>query len=153
MLWKLILLLTVVPLIELYLLVRLTQLWGSFMLTVGLIVGTGFVGAVLARAEGLRVIARMQQQMARGELPADSMLDGVMILVAAALLVTPGLITDTVGFLLLIPPTRAVARELLKSRLRGKIRRGGADASRPDGWRPIEEEPPEDFPPLEDEDE
>ena len=76
MLFKLILLLTVVPIIELYLLVKLTQLWGSFWLTVAVIVGTGVIGAALARREGLRVLSRMQEQIARAELPADSLLDG-----------------------------------------------------------------------------
>ncbi len=149
MLLKLVLLLTVVPLLELLLLVRLTPLWGGFTVTVAVIVGTGLVGAVLARLEGLRVIGRMQEEMRSGRLPTDSLLDGVMILVAAALLVTPGLITDTVGFLLLIPATRGVAREMVKAWIRRKIRSGEVRMYHQEGFRPIDEEPPEGYPPIE----
>ncbi|MFO8009139.1 MAG: FxsA family protein [Candidatus Brocadiia bacterium] len=152
MLLKLILLLTVVPLLELLLLVRLTPLWGGFTVTVAVVVVTGLVGAVLARLEGLRVIGRMQEEMRQGRLPTDSLLDGVMILVAAALLVTPGLITDTVGFLLLIPSTRAVARGMVKAWIRRKIEAGEVRMYHQEGFRPIDEEPPEGYPPIEGED-
>jgi UPF0716 protein FxsA len=153
MLFRLILLLTLVPLLELYLLLRLTQLWGSFMLTVALIVGTGLLGAVLARLEGLRVVARMREQVRRGEMPADSLVDGVMILVSAALLVTPGLITDVVGFLLLIPYTRALIRGMVKEWLRRRVAEGEAAVFGSTDFGPIREEPPEGYPPLEDQDE
>jgi len=123
-LWKLILALTLVPMVELLLLVRLTQLWGSFWLTVGVIIGTGLVGAVLARREGLRVLDRMRRQFERGELPTDSMLDGVLVLLAAALLVTPGLLTDAAGLSLLLPWTRAAVRNGLKRWLRRKLEAG-----------------------------
>lgn len=152
MLFKLILLLTVVPIVELYLLVKLTQLWGSFWLTVAVIVGTGVIGAALARREGLRVLSRMQEQIARAELPADSLLDGVLILLAAALLVTPGLITDAVGFLLLIPPGRSVVRELLKRWVRKKIEAGNVTLYRSMDFGPIQDEPPPGAPPLEEDD-
>ncbi len=146
------LLLTVVPLVELYLLVRLTQLWGSFLLTVGLIVGTGLLGATLARLEGLRVISQVRRQLQRGELPTDSLLDGMMILVAAALLVTPGLLTDAAGFLLLIPYTRKPLRGFLKSWIKRKLRAGEGVAFTSTEFRPVDVNPPEGFPPLEEED-
>ncbi|KPK59983.1 MAG: hypothetical protein AMK73_08375 [Planctomycetes bacterium SM23_32] len=151
MLWRLILLLTLVPLVELLLLVRLTQLWGSFALTVLIIVGTGLIGAVLARREGLRVLGRVQERLRRGELPADGLVDGVLILLAGALLITPGLITDAAGFLLLIPPSRAAVRALLKRRIRRMITEGQATVwgTR---WRPIDDEPPPGAPPMEDDD-
>lgn len=155
MLLKLILLLTIVPLVELYVLLRLTVLWGSITLTLGLIVGTGILGATLARLEGLRVIRNMQEKLEKGELPADNLLDGIMILVAAALLVTPGLITDTVGFLLLIPFTRKPIRQVVKGWIRRKMEEGewGAYQSHQSlEYRPLEEEPPAGYPPLEDED-
>ncbi len=150
MLWKLVLLLTLVPLVELLLLVRLTQLWGSFWLTVGIILGTGLLGAVLARREGLRVIGRVRDRLAHGELPADALLDGLLVLVAAALLITPGLLTDAVGFLLLIPPTRSLARALVKRWARRKIEAGTLSVYDAGSFGPIQETPPPGAPPLED---
>lgn len=152
MLFKLILLLTVVPLTELLLLVKLTQWTGSFLLTVGIVLATGVVGAVLARAEGLRVVRNMQQEVQQGRMPTERILDGVMILVAGALLVTPGLMTDTVGFLLLIPFTRAAFRKAVKRWVRRKMESGEFRVSGSGRWRPIRKEPPPDSPPMEDED-
>ena len=149
---KLLLLLTIVPLVELYVLLKLTQLWGSIALTLGIIIGTGILGAALARLEGLRVVRSMQDQMARGELPRDSIIDGIMILVAAALLVTPGLITDAVGFLLLIPFTRRPLREAVKAWIRRKMESGEWVTHQSVEFRPLDETPPEGYPPLEDED-
>ncbi len=149
---KLVLLLTVVPIVELYLLLKLTQLWGSIALTLGLIIGTGILGAALARLEGLRVIHSMQEKLERGELPADSLMDGIMVLVAAALLLTPGLITDAVGFLLLVPFTRAPIRRAVKAWIRRKMESGEWVTYQSVEFRPLEEEPPEGYPPLEDED-
>ena len=113
MLWRLVLLMTLVPLAELLLLVRLAQLWG-FGTTVAIIVGTGLAGAALARAQGLRVLGAIRRKLARGELPADDLLDGVMVLVAAAFLVTPGVMTDAAGFVMLIPFTRSMLRRLVR---------------------------------------
>ena len=141
MLWKLILLLTIVPLVELYLLVELTEAT-SFSVTVLVILGTGVLGAFLAKMEGLRVLRRIQQEMAELRLPADSLLDGAMILVAAALLVTPGLLTDGVGFLLLLPPTRAVARGVIKRWIKRKIQLGQVHFHQQMGFGPISDEPP-----------
>jgi UPF0716 protein FxsA len=151
MLLKLILLLTIVPLVELFILVKLAQAT-SFLLTICIVLGTGALGAALARIEGLRVLARMQEQLDRGELPADSILDGVLVLLAAALLVTPGLITDACGFLLLIPPTRRLVRDRLKAWVMRRIAvgRGGFGTAR--GFEPIHDQPPPGSPPLEDED-
>ena len=150
MLWKLLLLLTVVPIIELVLLIKLSRLTG-ILFTVLVIVGTGVVGAFLARREGLRALRRIGEEMSRGELPADGLLDGAMILVAGALLVTPGLLTDAVGFLLLLPPGRALLRKALKVWIRRKIEAGQVDFYSHMGFRPIRDEPPPGSPPLEDE--
>ena len=150
MLLKLILLLTLVPLVELLLLVRLTPLWGGFGVTVCVVILTGLLGAALARHEGLRVVRRLREQVQRGELPADALLDGVLIVVAAALLVTPGLLTDAVGFALLIPVTRGSARRRLKAWLRRRIEAGTGVSFASVEYRPISDEPPPGFPPLED---
>jgi UPF0716 protein FxsA len=121
MLIKLILVMTLVPLAELALLVQLTRLWDSLLLTIGIVLATGLIGAALARHEGLRVWHRIEGSLAAGQIPGNSLLDGLLILIAAALLITPGLMTDAVGFLLLIPPTRTAVRKLLTRWLRGKI--------------------------------
>ncbi len=150
MLLKLILLLTVVPLLELFLLVRMTPLWGGFGVTVLVVVATGVIGAALARREGLRVLQAVQHRMARGELPTDDLLDGVMVLVAGALLVTPGLLTDAAGFCLLVPPGRAVVRRLIKAWIGAKIRDSQAQFYASSGFGPVSDEPPPGFPPIED---
>jgi len=149
MLFKLILVLTITPIIELYLLIQLTQLT-SFATTLLVILATGVVGAALARMEGLRVLGRIQSEMQQGRLPGDSLLDGGMILVAGALLVTPGILTDTVGFLILIPFTRAALRRLLKRWLRRKMEEGQVRFYKQMGFGPIRDEPPPGAPPLED---
>jgi len=151
MLWKLMLVLTVVPLLELYLLVRLSE-WTSFWFTVLVILGTGAVGAVIARMQGLMVLRRMQWELSEGRVPTGSILDGVMILVAAALLVTPGLLTDTVGFVLLAPPGRAFLRKLLRRWLKRQIDRGRVRFFTHMGFGPFSDEPPPAYPPLDDED-
>lgn len=95
----------IVPAVELGLLIQVGMVLGTWP-TLGLIVFTGIVGASLARLQGLSVLSRAQEQMSRGELPAGSLADGVMILVAGALLMTPGILTDAFGFSLLVPALR-----------------------------------------------
>jgi UPF0716 protein FxsA len=152
MLWRLVLLMTLVPLAELLLLVRLAQFWG-FWTTVGIVIGTGLAGAALARAQGLRVVAAIRQKLGRGELPADDLLDGLMVLVAAAFLVTPGVMTDTAGLLLLIPFTRRVLRDVLKRWLARRAAAGQIFVHTESGFDPINDEPPPGAPPLEETDE
>jgi len=115
MLLRLLLAFTVVPLVELALLLYLADLIG-WQYTVGLVLATGVLGASLARWQGTQVWRRVHQKLATGELPADAMLDGLMILVAGVLLVTPGVLTDIVGFGLLLPPVRTGFRRWLKAR-------------------------------------
>ena len=152
MLLRLILLMTIVPLAELLLLLRLAGIWG-FTTTVAVVLGTGLAGAALARAQGLKVLANIRARLQRGELPADDLLDGMMILVAAALLVTPGVMTDAAGLLLLVPAARAVGRKLLKRWLAARMVSGQAFVYREVEYRPIDEEPPPGSPPLEGPDE
>ncbi len=109
----LIILFIVVPAVELTLLIEIGSRIGT-LATLGLIVLTGFVGATLARMQGFLVLRRIQTSMNRGELPASSLVDGLIILIAGALLITPGILTDAVGFLCLLP----VFREYLKKRAR-----------------------------------
>lgn len=79
------------------------------------------LGAFLARVQGLGVLRRAQEQMGRGQFPAGSLFDGVMILVAASLLVTPGVLTDAVGFLLLVPAFRSLVKGFLRDRYRRAV--------------------------------
>ena len=78
--------------------------------TIGLIVLTGIVGASMARSQGLRVLSHVQQEVAGGKMPTESLVDGIMILIASALLVTPGVLTDAFGFLCLAPGFRALVK-------------------------------------------
>ncbi len=113
MLFYLLLLFTLVPLVEFALLVWLggqTAWWVPILL----VLATGTAGAMLWRAQGLRAITRIQSEMAAGKIPADALIDGLMIFLAGAFLITPGMLTDAIGFALLIPPSRAVIKRFAK---------------------------------------
>jgi UPF0716 protein FxsA len=120
---KLLLLFIVVPIVELILLIQLGGLIGT-LATIGLIVVTGALGASLARWQGLSVLRQIQSEVAGGRLPAGSLVDGVIILMAAALLVTPGLLTDVFGFLCLVPGFRGVVKRMLRKRLERAVTDG-----------------------------
>lgn len=113
----------VVPLLELALLVWIGQ-WIGVMPTVGLVAATGLLGAWLARKQGLRTLTELQLQAARGEVPAQAMLDGAAILVGGLLLLTPGILSDILGFSLLLPPTRRVLQRWAAQRMARGIRSG-----------------------------
>lgn len=123
MLGRLVLLFLLTPAIELGLLIQVDRLIG-FWPTIGLIIATGIVGSYLARREGLTTWKRLNQRLQAGELPGTELADGVIILVAGALLVTPGVLTDVIGFLGLIPFTRAFIRRVLMRRLQRKMQQG-----------------------------
>lgn len=111
---RLVILFTVVPLLELWLLVQLS-LHTGILTTIALVLVTGALGATLARQQGVETLRRIRSETTKGHLPTDELLDGVLILVAGAVLLTPGIITDAFGFLLLIPPFRSpVKRWLVK---------------------------------------
>lgn len=118
MFWRLLLLFTVLPVAELALLIKVGRAINVGP-TIGLVILTGLVGAALARHQGLRTLRRIHQDTARGVMPATELLNGVMILAAGLLLVTPGIITDAIGFLLLIPP----ARNRLRTRLANYVKK------------------------------
>ncbi|MDH3701641.1 MAG: FxsA family protein [Alphaproteobacteria bacterium] len=80
--------------------------WIGLWPTLGVIVLTALVGAAMLRQQGLRVLAQTQEKLGRGEMPVGELFSGLCLLVAGALLLTPGFLTDTVGFALLIPPLR-----------------------------------------------
>lgn len=117
---RLLLLFTLVPLLELFLLVKLGTVIGIGE-TIVIVICTGVLGAWLARWQGLGVIRRLTDDVNQGRLPADALIDGLLILIAGAVLLTPGLITDALGFLLLVPRGRAVVRKLVAARFEKKI--------------------------------
>jgi len=120
---KLLLLFTLFPLFELYLLIEIGRRVGAAP-TILLVVITGFCGALLARAQGFQVLKRIGGQLRQGQLPAEELLDGMAILVGAALLLTPGLISDTAGLLLLIPVSRRAAKRFFRRKLRVALEEG-----------------------------
>lgn len=113
LLFRLILTFSLVPLAELFLLIEVGRRIGTLN-TILLVIGTGVLGATLAKTQGFQIINRVGGELRRGEIPAESLLEGLLVLVAGLLLVTPGLVTDTVGFVLLIPALRRRVMEWLK---------------------------------------
>jgi len=123
MLGRLALLFVVVPLVELALLIQVGR-WTGLWTTVALVFLTGIVGAGLARAEGLRTIWALRRDLERGALPGRAIQDGLAILVGGALLLTPGFLTDVVGFALLLPFSRRWIQGLARRRLKAMIEDG-----------------------------
>ena len=107
-----------VPLAELYLLIEVGSMIGALP-AIGLCVATAAVGAALVRSQGLRTLRDVHGALGRGELPAVAMLEGVVLAVAGVLLLTPGLATDAIGFVALVPPLR---RSVLLRALRAHLR-------------------------------
>ncbi len=120
---RLLILFIAVPVVELVLLIEIGQRVGT-LATVGLIIGTGIVGASLARQQGISTLARLRKDLDDGRLPAEPIVDGVLILIAAAVLITPGVLTDLVGFLCLVPACRQVLKRYLKRRFERAVREG-----------------------------
>lgn len=112
---KLLLLFTLVPVVELALLIRIGQRIGTLP-TLGIILVTGLIGAWLARREGIRTWRDLRRSFAAGEVPRDALLHGLGVFLGGALLLTPGVLTDLFGLALLVPPSRAF--------LVGRVRRG-----------------------------
>ena len=101
----LLLLFLLVPLLEIYLLIKVGGIIGAIP-TISLVVFTAVLGALLLRFQGFSILQRVRLTLARGEIPAIEMLEGVVLLVSGAMLLTPGFFTDTLGFLCLIPSLR-----------------------------------------------
>jgi UPF0716 protein FxsA len=99
---RLVFLFTALPLLEIYLLVKVGSAIGVLR-TALVVVGTGVVGAFLARREGLSVLRSMKEKFRQGQLPAEELIDGVILLLSGAFLLTPGIVTDFVGLVGLIP--------------------------------------------------
>lgn len=118
------LLFLVVPILELYVIVQVAGGIGVLE-TIGLLILVSIVGAWLVRREGMGVMRKVQQQLGQGEVPTKQLVDGALILFAGALMLTPGFVTDALGVLLLVPPSRIVVRNVLMRRFRGRVQRVG----------------------------
>jgi len=114
-----------VPAVEIYFLIKVGSAIGAIS-TIGLVVFTALLGAMLLRFQGWVTLQRARMSMAQGVLPATEMMEGVLLVLAGALLLTPGFVTDTIGFLLLIPPAR-------RALVRGFISRSSVSFEPPRG--------------------
>ncbi len=117
MLGYLILLFTLVPIIELAILIEIGKHIGVFY-TLAIVIITGVLGAILAKEQGLRTLKKIETDINSGIMPSEQIFDGVMILCGGILLLTPGLLTDIIGFLTLIPITRNLIKKWLKKKIR-----------------------------------
>lgn len=117
MLLKLFLCFTLIPVIELYLLIKIGTVIGGLN-TVLLVIITGFLGAWLARMEGMNTMMKLRMNLQQGLMPAEELIDAVIIFVAGVVLITPGLITDFVGLLLLWPVSRNKFKQFLRKKIR-----------------------------------
>jgi UPF0716 protein FxsA len=117
------LLFVVTPFVELWILLQVGSVIGAWW-TLGLVIGTGALGAWLARREGLRAVRRFVDESNRGVLPGVAIFDGVAIFLGGALLLTPGIVTDLIGFVLLLPPTRALVRGVVLAWVGRKLASG-----------------------------
>lgn len=121
----------IVPFAELFVLIKVGQVVGALP-TIAVLVGVSIAGAWLVKREGLGVVNRARAQVQAGRVPASELVDGVLILFAGALLLTPGFLTDLVGFVLLVPPVRAALRAFASRRI---ARRTGLSNGRSGGRR------------------
>ena len=111
----------IVPLVEIAILIQIGKVIGAGY-TILLVIVTAAIGAALLRQQGISTLTRVQRQLDEGRLPAMELLEGIMLLIAGAMLLTPGFFTDVFGFLVLIPDIRSVlARHLLKNVIETRV--------------------------------
>lgn len=110
-----------IPMLELFILVKLGTVIG-FWPTVAIVLITGILGASLARLQGFLVFRQIQNELQSGQIPADKMVDGLLIFIGGVVLLTPGLLTDLAGFAMLIPFTRNIFKKYLKGKFEGHIK-------------------------------
>jgi len=123
MLFRLFLLFSVIPLIEIWIIIKVGRVLGALP-TIGLLLAISLAGAWLARSQGLRTLVAIRDEMAAGRVPAASLLDGAMILAGGILLLTPGFFTDFLGIFFLVPATRNLLKRWLRKRLERGLSRG-----------------------------
>lgn len=123
MFFRLFLLFTLVPALELYLIIKVGQVIGAFN-TLMIIIFTGILGAFYARQQGVRVMTNIHWEMSEGRLPGDELINGAMLLVGGAFLITPGFLTDITGFALIFPLTRDLIKGSVREFMRRRIDKG-----------------------------
>ncbi len=137
----LLLLFIVIPVIEITVLINVGQAIGAWY-TVGLVLLSAFIGVNMLRYQGLSTLARAQQRMNEGQIPGNEMVEGIVLAVGGALLLTPGFVTDVIGFFCLIPFTRQRLAKLLMSRFTLV-----AMSRRQDGFSPQDSSHQQQYPP------
>ncbi|WP_136514642.1 FxsA family protein [Geomonas edaphica] len=124
MFFRLFLIFLIVPVIEIYLIIKVGQVIGG-VATVSILLTISLLGAWLIRHQGGRVLGQIRDELAQGRLPAAQLLDGALIFIGGVLLTTPGFFTDFLGIFFLIPATRRIIKMWLGLWLQAKIARGG----------------------------
>ena len=124
MFFKLFLLFLIIPVIEIYLLIKVGSVIGG-LATVGTLLFISLLGAYLVRSQGFRIFAQIRDELSLGRLPAAQLLDGAMVLVGGVLLMTPGFFTDFIGIFFLVPATRRLIKMWIGLWLQSRISRGG----------------------------
>ena len=122
---RLLALFIILPLLEIALLVQIGQAIGLAW-TLVIVIATGFLGATLARRQGLRTWLAIQARLRQGQVPAGALVDGLLILIGGIVLLTPGILTDLFGFALLVPATRDRFKSALRKRFQRAVERGEA---------------------------
>ncbi|MBW2185981.1 MAG: membrane protein FxsA [Deltaproteobacteria bacterium] len=120
---KLLILFISVPIVEIYVLLEAGELIGLWP-TISLIFLTGIAGAYLARTQGSDTAKKIQIALQKGEMPTEELLDGAMILAGGITLLTPGFVTDLIGFSLLLPVTRTLIKEITRKWLKRMVDTG-----------------------------
>lgn len=123
MLARLFIIFAVVPVLELYVLIKVGKVIGAWE-TVAVLLAVSFAGAWLVKRQGFAILSRIQGELASGRLPAAEMLDGFLVLVGGLLLLTPGFLTDLLGIFFLLPAGRSVLKRYLRRWLEQRLSRG-----------------------------
>jgi UPF0716 protein FxsA len=120
---RLLFLFVAVPLIELSLLIKLGKILGALN-TILIVVLTGILGAAFARSQGAGIVSRIKNALSQGRIPGDELIQGLLIMAGGLMLITPGFITDLLGFALILPPTRKLAAGWLLAYFKTRIQAG-----------------------------
>jgi len=120
---KFLVLFIIVPVTELYILIEAGKRIGS-LTTIGIIIFTGILGAYLVKYQGFMILRKIQNDLNEGIMPGDNLIQGAIILAGGIFLLTPGFVTDIVGFIFLIPISRNIVKKYLLKWLKGKIKGG-----------------------------
>jgi UPF0716 protein FxsA len=120
---KLLILFIIIPVVELYTLIEIGKKIGTLP-TMGIIILTAILGAYLVKNQGFMILKKIKNNIKEGIMPGDSLIQGAIILAGGILLLTPGFITDTIGFIFLIPGSRKIVKKCLLKWLKGKIKEG-----------------------------